>query len=117
MSRIPNQHLPDLVKDSQLEVTYYNSQQGITVHRRRVERNVQRDAHQLEKWVRGRKPLGKGGFGIVWFEAVMNNENEIMRTRAVKEISIATNQVVATDYLRELEAIAKFSHEKVRNTG
>jgi hypothetical protein len=65
-----------------------------------------------ECWERGRN-LGTGSFGTVWLEKLIT-ENGEEKYRAVKEIRKGVQRSKAIDYSRELEAIAKFSHQKVQ---
>jgi hypothetical protein len=103
--------ISDLVRDSKLETTfsreytqhvYYVS--GATPRQRKVRKE--------ERWQRD-KYLGAGAFGIVWLEKFTTENGEVQH-RAVKEIRKKTPKSKAIDYSRELEAIAKFSHLKVR---
>jgi hypothetical protein len=101
----------DLVRDSKLETqfsqkytqhVYYVS--GVTPHQRKVRKE--------ERWVRGDN-LGTGAFGTVWLEKLVT-ENGEEKYRAVKEIRKRVHWSKTIDYNRELEAIAKFSHQRVR---
>lgn len=67
-----------------------------------------------ERWERGRN-LGAGSFGTVWLEKLVT-ENDEEKYRAVKGIRKGVQRSKAIDYSRELEAIAKFSHQKVRES-
>jgi hypothetical protein len=67
-----------------------------------------------ERWKRGRN-LGTGSFGTVWLEKLIV-ENGEEKYRAVKEIRKGMQRSKAIDYSRELEAIAKFSHQKVQKS-
>jgi hypothetical protein len=69
----------------------------------------QRRVEKVERWERV-KFLGTGAFGIVWLQKLVTDNSE-EKYRAVKEIR---KGVHAVDYGRELEVIAKFSHQKVR---
>jgi hypothetical protein len=101
----------DLVKDSKLETKFrgqhtehvYNVPGG-TPRQRRVEK--------VECWERA-KFLGTGAFGIVWLQKLVTDNSE-ERYRAVKEIRKGVQGRAPVDYGRELEVIAKFSHQKVR---
>jgi serine/threonine protein kinase len=64
-----------------------------------------------ERWKRGRN-LGTGSFGTVWLEKLIVENGE--KYRAVKEVRKVVQRSKAIDYSRELEAIAKFSHQKVQ---
>jgi hypothetical protein len=67
-----------------------------------------------ERWKRGRN-LGAGSSGTVWLEKLIV-ENGEEKYRAVKEVRKVVQQSEAIDYSRELEAIAKFSHQKVQKS-
>ncbi|KAK4224042.1 Serine/threonine-protein kinase RAD53, partial [Podospora fimiseda] len=61
-----------------------------------------------EKWTPVR-PLGNGAFGSVWLEQCDNMvRRDVPNVRAVKKIKISPS----IDFTRELEAIAKFSHNR-----
>lgn len=101
----------DLVKDSKLETKFrghytehvYNVS-GRTPRQRRVEK--------VERWERI-KFLGTGAFGTVWLQKLVT-ENSEEKYRAIKEIRKGVQGHTPVDYGRELEVIAKFSHQKVR---
>jgi hypothetical protein len=107
------QRLPDLVHHTRLETEFRN---GLFIHlhhvsdpssRRRAE--IQRVTYQEVKIV------GQGGFGNVRLEKriagpAVGTHPEL---RAVKKIYTAEKKVSDRDYVRELEAIAKFSHARV----
>jgi len=92
----------DLVKDSKLETTFSH---GYTLHVFYVSGETQRMIRKEEQWKK-EEHLGEGGFGTVWKEKLVTDTGE-QRYRAVKRIQ------KRADYVRELEAIAKFSHPKV----
>lgn len=103
--------ISDLVRDSKLETTfsreytqhvYYVS--GATPRQRKVRKE--------ERWQRD-KCLGAGSFGTVWLEKFTTENGEVQQ-RAVKEMRKNASKSKTIDYSRELEAIAKFSHPKVR---
>ena len=52
--------------------------------------------------------LGSGSFGIVWLERCIQGNSE-GKVRAVKKF----RKLESSDYYRELEAIALFSHSNV----
>lgn len=66
-----------------------------------------------ERWAR-EKELGNGTYGQVWSERCVlgPHENEL---RAVKRIVKKQRGGSFDDYIKELEAIAKFSHRNVMN--
>ncbi|KAI9772550.1 MAG: hypothetical protein M1840_000755 [Geoglossum simile] len=99
----------DLVQDSKLETTFY---ERCTQHVYHVPgaNPRQRKMRREERWERCRN-LGAGTFGTVWLEKLIVDGGE-GRYRAVKEIKKEMQLPGAIDYNRELEAIAKFSHQK-----
>jgi hypothetical protein len=100
----------DLVQDSKLETTFHEKYAQHVYHVSGAnprERKVRKEEH----WERCRN-LGTGSFGTVWLEKlVVGSDGD--KYRAVKEIRKGVKRSGAIDYSRELEAIAKFSHEKV----
>ena len=100
--------LPDLVRDSRLETVFRRD--SIThLYRDRPGRSAPRHEHWSVK-----RALGRGSFGIVsLLEAggVHDQPNE-KRHRAVKEIFGPPAKHLES-YKHELEALAKFSHQKV----
>ena len=104
--------LPDLVRDSKLETRLST---GSTVHTyyetdpKSLRRIVPRDEH----WQR-QSIIGGGSYGRVWLEKCIQGQRDV-EFRAVKQISTAIRRrSKPINYNRELEAIAKFSHQKVR---
>ena len=101
--------LPDLVRDAQLDVQLRD---GCTVHvyfesgLSSRQRAVQRE----ETWKQERQ-IGGGSFGSVWLETCTSGAQK-GAVQAVKKI--ATHQIRDAVYIRELEAITKFSHPKVQ---
>src|SRR5271170_249854 len=101
----------DLVRDSKLETKFrggytehvYNVS-GATPRQRRVEK--------VERWERVKR-LGSGSFGTVWLQKLVTGNSE-EKYRAVKKIRKDVQGQTPVDYGRELEVIAKFSHQKVR---
>ncbi|KAJ2895821.1 kinase-like protein [Zalerion maritima] len=104
--------LPDLVRDSRLKTTFYDGR--LTVHQFQVSGTSpqQRVITRKEEWRRLNNPLGQGGFGVVWLEEWKQSPDPKGRYRALKEISLRNTDVRSIDYVKELEAIAKFSHQK-----
>lgn len=99
----------DLVRDSYLDTEIIP---GFTKHvvwasnRNARQRRVRRE----ELWKREHE-LGNGSYGRVWLESCTEGE-ETGSLRAVKEITKITTST-KIEYERELEALAKFSNEKV----
>jgi hypothetical protein len=102
--------LPDLVRDSQLDVEFRD---GYTVHVY-FESSLasrQRAVPREETW-RHERQIGGGAFGSVWLETCTSGRQE-GAVRAVKKIAVRRDSARDAVYTRELEAIAKFSHPKV----
>lgn len=102
--------LPELVRDSRLPAAIT---QNVTIHTRPPGR---RAISRHETWVR-EQILGHGGYGLVWLERKIKNHDDDSspELRAVKGIRIPEHQAAwdGKQYVRELEALAKFSQEKV----
>jgi hypothetical protein len=103
--------ISDLVRDSKLETRFHGKYtqhvyyvSGVTSRQRKVRKE--------ERWARD-KSLGNGASGTVYLEKSITENGEV-QYRAVKEIRKSTHESGAIGYSRELEAIAKFSHSKVR---
>jgi hypothetical protein len=101
--------LPDLITDSKLEVESFKD---YSIQTRLVSNPAtgQRRTRQQERWQRI-KELGRGSFGTVWLEECTAGPSS-GEVRAVKELCKNPTSV-STNYYRELEAIAKFSQERV----
>jgi hypothetical protein len=101
----------DLVRDSKLETKF---REGYTEHVYNVSGATprQRRIEKVERWERI-KLLGTGAFGAVWLQKLVT-ENSEEKYRAVKKIRKDVQGHTPVDYGRELEVIAKFSHQKVR---
>ena len=104
--------LPDLVRDKELTTT---TESNLTIHHRRHGRRSIR-----ETWKHDNVTLGQGGYGVVWRERRVNSQSDDLgepgpEVRAVKRIHILDSRTLSEDkhYLRELEALAKFSQDKV----
>lgn len=113
-STIAGALLPDIVRDAKLE-TQING--DLTIHICHTSNPARRQRPQRveEVWLR-KQVLGKGTFGIVWLETCTSGPN-LGELRAVKEIrkeAVARDKSLVLSCARELEAIAKFSHKKVR---
>lgn len=94
--------MPELVRHSRLETAI---QQDLTVHTRLRGR---RGIGSKEVWVRERI-IGHGGYGQVWVERQLESpeRSTTPNLRAVK--CIYAPSAKPRDYVRELEALAKFS--------
>jgi hypothetical protein len=100
--------LPDLVRDSRLETTL-RSKYTSHVYHEADPSSRQRTVERREYWKR-EKRIGRGGFGLVWLERCVKGKLGV-EVRAVKQFPKPNK---TKDYIRELEAIAKFSHPRVR---
>lgn len=105
MSRIP-----DLVRDSELETRFhakYISHRHYDASPRLGERPVVRE----ECW-RREELIGGGAYGRVWLERCLRGERG-HKLRAIKEVHKTREPHKKVNFSRELEAMAKFSHQKV----
>ncbi|ETS75320.1 hypothetical protein PFICI_12264 [Pestalotiopsis fici W106-1] len=98
----------DLVRDSKIETEWLGSclrhvfyDTGPSAKQRRIRRE--------ETWVR-QKFVGRGAYGCVYLEQCEIGSSQ--KLRAVKEIKKSVVPGEELDYMRELEAVAKFSHQK-----
>ncbi|KAK3361781.1 kinase-like domain-containing protein [Lasiosphaeria ovina] len=98
----------DLVRDSKIDTevlgtctkhVFYDS--GPSAKERRVRRE--------ERWLRAAF-LGQGAYGTVYLERF--DHQQVKRLRAVKEVKKCVVPGEELDYIRELEAIVKFSNPK-----
>ena len=71
----------------------------------------QRAVPTEEIWKQERQ-IGSGGFGSVWLETCTSGIQK-GTIRAMKKIAVRQTSSRDAAYIRELEAIAKFSHRKV----
>lgn len=105
-SRLPS----DLVRDSKIETKVAGNTTNhvfYTPGRSAKERQIRKE----EKWVRNAY-LGQGAFGVVYRERCEAGER-LSKIRAVKEIKKRVAAGEELDYTRELEAIVKFSNDRV----
>lgn len=101
--------LPDLVTDSKLDT---NITPEFTEHISYTSGLSARRVTKSERWIRDGPGslLGSGAYGTVYLEKCGD------KVRAVKEIKKHAQAGEELDYFRELEAIMKFSHERVSNS-
>jgi hypothetical protein len=99
----------DLVQDSRLDTTI--RQDGITVHTYLEAEGIVRQKRSKEYWERERR-IGRGGFGQVHLQKCIGGKSE-GRLRAVKILDKPSKPAVQKDLHAELEALAKFSRERV----
>jgi serine/threonine protein kinase len=101
----------DLVRDSRLNTEFLDGQiKHIYFTSSRSAR--QRRVKVEEIWSR-QKELGNGTYGQVWLESCISGQRS-GKVRAVKAIRKDKTLSSNIDYKRELEATAKFSHDRVR---
>jgi len=105
-------HTSDLVRDSKLDASIVS---GATLHVYHLfsQTSRRRRVRTEDTWHR-RRELGNGTYGRVWLEGCVSG-SKIGQLRAVKEIPKEKSTSSHVDYARELEAMAKFSHDKVRS--
>ena len=103
--------VPDLVRDSELDVELRD---GYTVHAYFESSHSSRQpaVRREETWKQERL-IGGGAFGSVWLETCTSGKQK-GAVRAVKKISVRQINNRDVVYTRELEAITRFSHPKVR---
>ena len=102
--------VPDIVADAKIEteiskdcVKHIFHRSGLTAGERYVRRE--------ECWTR-QQFLGQGAYGTVHLETC-ETKGGCKKLRAVKEVRKSIQASEELDYMRELEAIYKFSHPKV----
>ncbi len=109
-----NTALSDLLLDSKLQAEAFHDhtlQTNFVSNPSTRERRVRVD----EKWQRTKK-LGSGSYGVVWLEKCLSGPSS-GQLRAVKELRKEVSHGCTLDYRQELEAIAKFSQERVGSIG
>ena len=100
----------DLVVDSKLD-TQFHSRYTVHVYREVCNDSERRVVQRQEYW-RPISEIGAGAYGRVWLEKCVHGQRDI-ETRAVKKVSLRPlRNGKQIDFSRELEAIAKFSHDK-----
>jgi hypothetical protein len=97
--------IPDLVLDSILRTQFSDS---VTIHTFPEIDYRGRRSFRKQQW-RLEKSLGRGGFGEVQLEKCITPGITQDTVRAVKVIDKRSSM----DFNRELETIAKFSHDRV----
>jgi hypothetical protein len=101
--------LPDLVLDSRLRT---QSRGSTTVHSY-LEIDESGGRFSREEHWRLERSLGRGGFVQVRLERCVTKGSGHNSLRAVKMINKRLDPTASVDFNRELEAISKFSHERV----
>ncbi|KAH6871776.1 kinase-like domain-containing protein [Thelonectria olida] len=102
--------LPELVRDARLQATIDDN---LTIHTRPP---GLRTIPRQESWKR-EHVIGHGGQGVIWLERKVEDDGGPTELRAVKGIRISERQSQSdiVRFVRELEALAKFSQEKYTN--
>lgn len=103
----PTPPIPDLVRDSNLQTSFHLD---CTIHSYTEFDRTRRRTIRQEYW-KSKRRLGQGSYGQVWLEECTEGKSQ-GALRAVKIIHKAPD-TNTRDYLRELEAVAKFSHPRV----
>ena len=101
--------LPDLVVDSRLQTRFRDP---IITHSYREIDHRGRQFSREKHW-KPERFLGRGGFGQVRLERRITGGTERDSLRAVKIINKPLIRSDSMDFNRELEAIAKFSNDRV----
>ncbi|KAH8722144.1 kinase-like domain-containing protein [Ilyonectria robusta] len=107
----PSDGFTDLVRDSRLQATFRSDgQQSCTIHTRSA---GHRTRQRRDIWIH-KKELGFGGYGSVQLQLKEAPNPGLPQYRAVKSIRVSENDFKSkrSQYVRELESLAKFSHEK-----
>ncbi|KAH7266020.1 kinase-like domain-containing protein [Fusarium solani] len=105
------QVLPDHVRDAKIETDFLDSCTRHVVYEAEPSPSS-RSLRREERWQR-ESLLGRGTFGMVHLErCITGNDNKV---RAVKEIMKGIIVGVEDDWIRELDAVFKFSHPKYRH--
>jgi len=106
--------IPDLVLHSRMEADFLADQNQTRHVRTTLGTSARhRQLRTEETWQRKRS-LGMGTYGVVWLEQCVDG-SEKDRLRAVKEIR--KEKGLPSSFLyRELETMAKFSHDMVGTT-
>ncbi len=103
--------LSDVVLDWQLECDVRSDCTLQTRHVTNSAEGLWRERVE-ERWQRTRE-LGRGSFGVVWLEKCASGPSS-GQLRAVKELRKTQTSARPKYYSKELEAIVKFSHKRVR---
>jgi hypothetical protein len=117
-------YLADLVRNSKLTVIF---KQRVTIHKVHCLQpgpGVSLEKQTIEEFWYREKQIGSGGFGRIWLESSdladggriyrAVKELEIRSTSLSQQAAAEPEQALSKQYLRELEAIARFSQDEVR---
>ncbi|KAH7153360.1 kinase-like domain-containing protein [Dactylonectria macrodidyma] len=107
--------ISDLVVESQIEATWDPTTEQTTHIRTAVGVSARRRRLKTEEIWKRKRILGRGAFGTVWLEERIASSGpshgDESNLRAIKEIRKRA-KISAYEFHRELEAIAKFSHQR-----
>lgn len=112
--------LSDLVLDTQIRVEIHQTPHQIAHHRFTFDSGTLsgRYARRRERqhvWIQGRL-LGRGSYGNVYLHSCSTGDRGETELQAVKTIDKAQMTAHRVNYHKEVEAIAKFSQQKVGRT-
>ncbi|KAI0971065.1 kinase-like domain-containing protein [Xylaria arbuscula] len=102
-------NLPESVRDSRWEADFEPNPH--VPHQTTNTLGSGRRLLRQEIWERQRQ-LGHGGFGVVWLERTQAADQSPIRLRAVKELQVSQKDSRRREYIRELQALVKFSQQK-----
>ncbi|KAH6962015.1 kinase-like domain-containing protein [Ilyonectria sp. MPI-CAGE-AT-0026] len=117
--------ISDLVVESRIEAAWDPETEQTTQIRTVVGVSASRRRLKSEETWKRKRILGRGAYGTVWLEECIASSGQphgASHLRAIKEIRKHPYVSSASEFYRELEAIAKFSHERfahcfVRSSG
>jgi hypothetical protein len=101
--------LPDLLRDYKLETRFHKHH---IIHIFDDPDAPPSSQQRLEYWENEKRPIGRGGQGLVFLQTCTSGSRNHTQ-RAVKMIPLQYSGG-RRRYIRELETIIKFSHDKVR---
>ena len=103
--------LPDLVADAHLETKFLSESHTVHFYTESGHEPGERTVDRQEHWSR-QKRINRGAYGEVFLEKCVKGKREY-ELRATKRIDVNKTPIDISEYTRELEAIAKFSHRRV----
>ena len=107
-------NLPDLVRDWELDTKFISDKQ--TIHTTYGSDPAKGRWRRAEEYVWDQTSmLGRGSFGVVSLQKCASGPNS-GTVRAVKEIQVTLDRSLDKFLSREISAIVKFSHKRVRST-
>ncbi|KAH6987033.1 kinase-like domain-containing protein [Ilyonectria destructans] len=107
--------ISDLVVESRIEAAWDPEAEQTTQIRTVVGVSARRRRLNSEETWKRKRILGRGAYGTVWLEeciASSGPHHGESHLRAIKEIHKRPHVSSASEFHRELEAIAKFSHDR-----